>query len=78
MRDRIEIRLKERMKEQNINQRQLADMTGLSEQTINELANKLTENLPLYALGPIADVLEITNLNDLVTLVADDDKDDDE
>lgn len=76
MRYRIEIRLGERMKERNIKQRQLADMTGLSVRTINELVNKLTKRIPVRAIEQIADVLEITDINDLLTLV-DVDKDSD-
>jgi transcriptional regulator with XRE-family HTH domain len=66
---KIEIHLKQRLKERGIGQSKLAEMTGLTTRTISELANNKTKRYPKEALERIADVLGIEDINELITLV---------
>jgi putative transcriptional regulator len=66
---KIEIRLKEVLIEKNIEQKQLAEMTGLTERTISELVNNKVKRVPKEALEKIADALKINDLNEIITLV---------
>ncbi|PEL13807.1 helix-turn-helix transcriptional regulator [Bacillus sp. AFS017336] len=64
----MQIRLKEILIERNIDQKQLADMTGLTTRTISELCTNKTQRYPKMAIGKIAEALEIEDLNDLFQL----------
>lgn len=70
---KIEIKLKELLKERNIEQKQLAEMTDLTERTISELVNNKVKRVPKEAIEKIAVALNIENLNDLITLVKEED-----
>jgi putative transcriptional regulator len=65
----IEIRLKELLKERCIEQKQLAEMTGLTERTISELVNNKTKRYPKSALEKIANALDIEDINQILTLI---------
>ncbi|MFD2923876.1 helix-turn-helix domain-containing protein [Halobacillus naozhouensis] len=64
----IEIHLKERLKEKDCGQKQLAEMTGLTERTISELVNGKTKRYPKQALEAIATALDLKDINELLTL----------
>jgi putative transcriptional regulator len=66
---KIEIKLKEVLIERNIEQKQLAEMTGLTERTISELVNNKVKRVPKDALEKIAVALKISDLNEIITLV---------
>jgi putative transcriptional regulator len=66
---KIEIKLKEVLIERNIEQKQLAEMTGLTERTISELVNNKVKRVPKDALEKIAAALKISDLNEIITLV---------
>jgi putative transcriptional regulator len=66
---KIEIRLKEVLIEKNIEQKQLAKMTGLTERTISELVNNKVRRVPKEALEKIAAALKINDLNEIIKLV---------
>lgn len=61
----MNIRLKEILKERNIDQKELAEMTKLTTRTISELCTKKTRRYPKEAIGKIAEALKITDLNEL-------------
>lgn len=52
-------------------QKQLSDKTGVSVRTISELANNRTVRYPKTALEKIAAELNITDMNELLTIVLD-------
>jgi len=58
----IEIKLKQLLKERQIEQKDLAEMTGLSNRTISELATNKMERIPKSALCKIAKALEIDDI----------------
>jgi DNA-binding Xre family transcriptional regulator len=66
---RVEIKLKDILKERNIEQKQLAEMTGLTERTISELVNNKVKRVPKDALEKIANALEIDKMSDLLIFV---------
>lgn len=69
---KIEVRLRERLAEKGWDQKRLATETGLTERTISELVNGKTKRFPKEALELIADALEVTNINEIITLVMED------
>jgi putative transcriptional regulator len=66
---RVEIKLKDLLKERNIEQKKLAEMTGLTERTISELVNNKVKRVPKDALEKIANALEIDKMSDLLIFV---------
>jgi putative transcriptional regulator len=69
MAKRIEIRLKYILNERDMEQKQLADMTGLTERTISELCNNKVQRIPKEALAKIVEALNITDLNELIAII---------
>jgi len=67
----IKVQLKERLKEYGMEQKQLSDRTGVSVRTISELVNNKTVRFPKTALEKIATELNITDMNELLTIVSD-------
>lgn len=72
---RVEVRLKEVLTERNIEQKQLAEMTGLTERTISELCTNKVKRVPKDAIERIVMALEISDINDIITLVNEEDSD---
>jgi putative transcriptional regulator len=66
---RIRLKLREILKERNIEQKELAEKTGLSERAVSELCNNLTKRYPKEALERIADALEIDDVSELLEIV---------
>jgi putative transcriptional regulator len=64
----LQIRLKEILKQRNTEQKELAEMTGLTTRTISELCTQKTQRYPKKAIGTIAEALEIDDLNELFYL----------
>lgn len=62
----IEIKLKSLLKELNMEQRELAELTGLSSRTVSELVNNKIERIPKTALTRIAEALEIKDIRQLI------------
>ncbi|MEK4128568.1 helix-turn-helix transcriptional regulator [Solibacillus sp. FSL W8-0474] len=62
----IEIKLKQLLKERNIKQYQLSEMTGLTTRTISELVNNQIERIPKQAICKIAEVLEIEDIREII------------
>lgn len=62
----IEIKLKSLLKELNMEQRELAELTGLSSRTVSELVNNKIERIPKTALARIAEALEIKDIRQLI------------
>lgn len=61
----MRLRLKEILAERHIEQKDLAQSTGLSTRTISELCNNKTKRYPVDALERIILALEITDMNEL-------------
>ena len=72
MNRRIKSNLRTLLNERNIEQKELAEMTGLSVRTISELANDKMKYYPKKALEAIASALDIDDINELLTIVDDD------
>lgn len=64
----IRIKLKEILAAKNIEQKQLAEMTGLTERSISELVNNKTKRIPKEALEKIANALEIEDMSELLAI----------
>ncbi|MGE7840767.1 helix-turn-helix domain-containing protein [Lysinibacillus sp. NPDC093712] len=62
----IEIKLKELLQKLNMEQKVLAELTGLSSRTISELVNNKTERIPKTALVKIANALNISDIRELI------------
>lgn len=60
------IKLKVILKERNIEQKELAAMTDLTERAISELCNNKVERIPKTSLVKIAKALELKNISDLL------------
>lgn len=58
----VEIKLKQLLKERKIEQKELAEMTGLSNRTISELATNKMERIPKSAISKIAKALDIDDI----------------
>ncbi|WP_342532792.1 helix-turn-helix transcriptional regulator [Lysinibacillus sp. FSL K6-0057] len=67
----IEIKLKELLKKINMEQKELAELTGLSSRTISELVNNKTERIPKTALVKIAIALNVNDIRDLIDFAKD-------
>lgn len=63
----IIIHLKERMKERNLTQQQLAEMSGVRQATISQLCRGNVERLHIPSLEKIAAAMGITELHKLIT-----------
>jgi len=70
---KIEIKLKDLLIERNIEQKQLAEMTGLTERTISELVNNKVKRVPKDAIEKIASALNIDDMNKLLAFVNEED-----
>ncbi|MEH6942449.1 helix-turn-helix domain-containing protein [Bacillus sp. JJ722] len=64
----LELRLREILEERNMEQRQLAELTGLSVRTISELCNNKTQRYPKSALAEIMNALNIEDMNELIVI----------
>ncbi|WP_198520140.1 helix-turn-helix domain-containing protein [Geobacillus thermodenitrificans] len=73
---KIRLKLREILKQRNIEQKELAEKTGLSVRTISELCNNITKRYPKEALERIADALEIDDVNELLEIVHENEKGD--
>jgi transcriptional regulator with XRE-family HTH domain len=68
MAKRIVVKLREVLKERGMDQKDLAQK-GLSTRTISELASGKTKRYPKEALEIIAERLNITDMNELLAIV---------
>ncbi|MED4918689.1 helix-turn-helix transcriptional regulator [Geobacillus thermodenitrificans] len=73
---KIRLKLREILKQRNIEQKELAEKTGLSVRTISELCNNVTKRYPKEALERIADYLEIDDVSELFEIVHEQEKSD--
>ncbi|MCM3736775.1 helix-turn-helix transcriptional regulator [Bacillus cytotoxicus] len=72
MAKRIEIKLRDILKSRGMDQKDLIDdKNGLSTRTISELASGKMKRYPKEALEKIADKLNITDMNELLLIVDD-------
>ena len=62
----IKIKLREILTERNMEQKELAEKTGLSVRAISDLANDKTERVPKTALLKIANALDIDDIRKLI------------
>ena len=69
---RIQSNLRTLLNKHGLEQKQLAEMTGLSVRTISELANDKMRHYPKKAIQAIANALDVDDINELLTLVDDD------
>ncbi|MDZ5609290.1 helix-turn-helix transcriptional regulator [Bacillus pseudomycoides] len=72
MAKRIEVKLRDILKSRGMDQKDLIDDdNGLSTRTISELASGKMKRYPKEALEKIADKLNITDMNELLSIVED-------
>lgn len=60
---RLEMRLKEVLKERGLEQKELAQMAGLTERTVSELCTNKMKRYPKDVLEAIMSALQIDDLN---------------
>ena len=65
----LKSRLKVLLAERDMNQKQLAEVTGLTTRLISEIANNKVKMYPKEALEKIITALEIDDLNELFKLL---------
>ena len=66
---RVRSNLRALLHKYDLEQKELAEMTGLSVRTISELANDKTVRYPKHAIEAIINALDITDFNDILTIV---------
>lgn len=64
----IFINLKEILNKRGMEQKQLAEMTGLTERTISELCNNKVERIPKAAITKIIKALEIDDISEIIKI----------
>ena len=64
----MELRLKEILVDRGMEQKELAEMTGLTSRTISELCNNKTKRFPKEALEKIMVALDLREPNDLFVI----------
>lgn len=69
----VKIKLKQILKDKKIEQKDFAEMTGLTTRTISELCNQKTNRYPKEVLAVIMDVLELKELDELLYIEDDPD-----
>ncbi len=62
---RMELRLKEILTERGMEQKELAELTGLTTRTVSELCNNKSKQYPKGALEKIMTALDIRDMNEL-------------
>lgn len=67
----IRIRLKEVLDEKGIKQKELAEMSGIRESTISDIARGSRTVMNFEHVAKIAEVLGITHISDLIELKID-------
>ncbi|MEK4085113.1 helix-turn-helix domain-containing protein [Psychrobacillus sp. FSL K6-1415] len=70
----IKVNLRNVLQSKGYDQKRLADETGLTERTISELVNGKMKRYPKDAIERIAEVLNIIDINDILTLVEEETK----
>ncbi len=68
----IHIKLKEILQERKMEQKELAEKTGLSTRTISELCNNKSKHIPKEALEKISIALNLESIEQLITFRNDD------
>ncbi|QDP42970.1 Cro/C1-type protein [Bacillus phage vB_BmeM-Goe8] len=63
------IKLKEALEEANMNQSELAELTGLRRATISEIAQNSRTVMNKSHLGKIMDALDLKDINDILELI---------
>jgi putative transcriptional regulator len=61
----LKVRLDEILKERNMTQKKLAEISGLRENTISEITKNIRESVNRKHIGKIANALEIKEINEL-------------
>ncbi|MGG4042364.1 helix-turn-helix domain-containing protein [Bacillus smithii] len=64
------------MKKQGLNQKELAELSGLREATVSMLVRNKYDRVQLAHLEAIADALDINDISELMTIVDDKQKGD--
>lgn len=64
------------MKKQGLNQKELAELSGLREATVSMLVRNKYDRVQLTHLEAIADALDINDISELMTIVDDKQKGD--
>lgn len=68
---KLRIKLAEALEARNMTQKQLADMTKIRPAAISELYNNFRASINKEHIEKIADALNITDINELITLEKD-------
>ncbi|MEC1778385.1 helix-turn-helix transcriptional regulator [Schinkia azotoformans] len=65
------IKLDKLLKEKNMSQREFAKITGIRHPTISAMCNNTAQQIPIKNIKSICKVLEIDDLNELITIEKD-------
>lgn len=65
----IKVNLDAHIKKLNVNQKEFSEMADLREATISQLVNNKYDRIQLSHLLTIMDTLEITDFNEILTIV---------
>ena len=65
----VQSNLRALLKARDLEQKQLAEMTGLSVRTISELANNKSKQYPKKALEAISEALNISDMNEIISII---------
>lgn len=65
---KIKSNLKKILSERGMDQKQLAELTGIREATISEMCRDMNKMFPRSALERIADKLQIDDVNELIRI----------
>ena len=66
---RIKLKLDEHIKRNNWQQKEFAEIAGLRQATVSQLVNNKYDRIQLAHLLAVMDALDITDFNDILTIV---------
>ena len=69
---KLEIKLKELLESRGKTQAELADAIGVRRATINDLYHNRSKQIPRNVVDKIAEELNITDINEILSIVSDD------
>jgi transcriptional regulator with XRE-family HTH domain len=66
---RLEIKLKEALKENNLTQKELSELTGIREAAISELSNMKRRSINVEHLEKIINELNVENISKIINII---------
>lgn len=66
---KIQLKIKEHIQKQCLNQKQFAEKVGLREATVSQMVNNKYDRIQLEHLLTVMDYLEITDFNEVLEII---------